>query len=157
MGWEVVKVVGRPRKSGRYVAASVPANHLMNWRVTMVYSPAALHCVQRWTYSGGGFWLRGHEDLTSDEYRDALQGVAASFENTSATLPRRSIITSPRTPLHQAQPRPMIGFLRRRAFRAPGARERFSALDGRRVEPGGGCWPLLRTWPSSVTRPCGPV
>ncbi len=85
MGWDILNVIGRPRRSGRYVYASVPTEHLENWRVTLVHSPAVLRLIEKHLGSyAQGLWARDFEDLTSDELRDKLIEVAASFDKSSA-------------------------------------------------------------------------
>ncbi|MFG1911019.1 hypothetical protein [Kribbella sp. NPDC048928] len=80
MGWETVEVVGRGRGSARYVAAKVQTHQLTNWRVKAVYSPAALHQIERVRAGRAGFWLPTTlTDLTSQDYHDALLEVAASL------------------------------------------------------------------------------
>src|SRR5690242_1756703 len=80
MGWEVVRAVGQARRSSRFVCACVRAEHLTGWRVTLVYSPAALHRIAALRGGLDGFWLRGFGDPGSEAYRDALRGVADSFQ-----------------------------------------------------------------------------
>ena len=85
MGWDILNVIGRPRKSGRYVYASVPAEHMENWRVTLVHSPAVLRLIEEHLGSyAQGLWARGFEDLAGDGLRDKLIEVAASFDKSSA-------------------------------------------------------------------------
>jgi len=40
VGGETVTVIGRHRKSHRYIRLSMPAKHLANWRAELVYSPS---------------------------------------------------------------------------------------------------------------------
>jgi hypothetical protein len=46
-GWENVMVVGRHRRSPRYVRMIVPLRHLTDFRVHAVYSPALFHELTR--------------------------------------------------------------------------------------------------------------
>ena len=39
MGGESVKVIGRHRKSHRFICLTMAAKHLANWRAELVYSP----------------------------------------------------------------------------------------------------------------------
>src|SRR4051794_4240365 len=71
-GWEVVTVVGQPRSSPRFVAANVRTEHLTNWRVHAVYSPAAQRQIALVRRGFAGFWLRTEAPFDSEEYRDAL-------------------------------------------------------------------------------------
>ena len=47
MGGEDVTVVGRHRKSKRYLALTMKAKHLANWRAELVYSPAVIREITR--------------------------------------------------------------------------------------------------------------
>lgn len=47
MGGETVKVIGRHRKSRRYIRLAMPANHLANWRAELAYSPYVIKQVRR--------------------------------------------------------------------------------------------------------------
>lgn len=83
MGWETVTVVGQPRKSPRWVTAHVQARNLHNFRVKLVYTPAALRRITqlRWPTPDdpnrrfGGFWLGLVDDCGNAAYRDSLQEV----------------------------------------------------------------------------------
>lgn len=78
-GWEAVTVVGRPRSSPRFVAAKVRTEHLTNWRVRAVYSPAARHQIALVRRGFPGFWLRTEEPVDSEAFRDALIEAAENF------------------------------------------------------------------------------
>jgi hypothetical protein len=76
MGYETVTVVGRPRGSRRYSIVHVRAGHLTNWRVELVYSPAAMRRIHEVREdSQGGFGL-AELDPAASAYRDALVKVA---------------------------------------------------------------------------------
>ncbi|NJC74164.1 hypothetical protein HC031_31285 [Planosporangium thailandense] len=80
MGYETVTVVGQVRKSSRFSTVHVPAKHLTNWRVRLVYSPAALRQIAEIRWGGrGGFWLRDVADTGAGSFRDALLAVAERF------------------------------------------------------------------------------
>lgn len=52
-GGEKVTVVGRHRKSGRYITLIMPAAYLANWRAELVYSP---HVIEK-VLTGEFAWL----------------------------------------------------------------------------------------------------
>ncbi|GAA3598341.1 hypothetical protein [Kribbella ginsengisoli] len=81
MGWETLEVVGRARSRSRFVEAKVRTEHLVNWRVKGVYSPALLDRINRIRGGLAGFWLRSSDfnDFGSQAYHDALAGVAAQL------------------------------------------------------------------------------
>ena len=80
LGYETVSVIGRGRKASRFVTANVRAEHLTNWRVELVYSPAVLRRIgeggsQRWPFASPSRPL----DPGGDEYRFELLDMATGF------------------------------------------------------------------------------
>lgn len=73
MGGERVTVVGRHRRSKRYITLVMPAAHLANWRAELVYSP---HVVRQVLEHGdfaalppGGAESRAKAERIADSYR----------------------------------------------------------------------------------------
>jgi hypothetical protein len=88
MGYETLTVVGQVRRSSRFSTVHVQTEHLTNWRVQLVYSPAVLRQIEEIRDGRGGFWLRAVTDPGSETYRDALLTVAERFrERTDAERP----------------------------------------------------------------------
>ena len=46
MGGDNLTVVGRHRRSQRYITLSMQSNHLLNWRVELVYSPHVIEVLK---------------------------------------------------------------------------------------------------------------
>jgi hypothetical protein len=92
MGYETLTVVGQVRKSSRFSIVHVPAKRLTNWRVRLVYSPAALRQISEILWHGhGGFWLRDATDISAESYRDALLTVADKFREWTETERARQV------------------------------------------------------------------
>jgi hypothetical protein len=81
MAYDVVTVVGRGRKASRFVTAHVRTEHLVNWRVELVYSPAVLRRIaegdhHRWPLASG--------DPATEEYRFELLDLAKELSRRQA-------------------------------------------------------------------------
>lgn len=88
MGWETLEVVGQARTSPRYVAAKVRTEHLTNWRVKAVYSPAALRRIEQIRGGLAGFWLSSsqYDGFGTEDYHDALVEVATRLGEAAQRL-----------------------------------------------------------------------
>ena len=80
MGYENVTVIGQTRKSRRYAIVNVATEHLTNWRVKLVYSPAVLDRINEVCWSPAIGFSRHGDDRSSEAYRDDLQRAAARFQ-----------------------------------------------------------------------------
>jgi hypothetical protein len=72
MGGESVSVIGRHRKTKRYLVLNMRSAHLTNWRTELVYSPRVI--AQIASSSQVVHWHPG-----SEEYHGRLEEIAASF------------------------------------------------------------------------------
>ncbi|GLZ81120.1 hypothetical protein Afil01_59270 [Actinorhabdospora filicis] len=91
-GGERVKVIGRARGGGRFVEAIVPRKWLADWRVKLVYDPAALRRIAASSshHEGTGTteedrldcesWARNHEHWARRERAEDPRWVAGGFE-----------------------------------------------------------------------------
>lgn len=79
MAGETVTVVGRQRKTKRYITSIVQANHLANWRAELVYSPHVIRQILDYgefaKLPRGGAESQAHAEEIAAMYR---QGGAAS-------------------------------------------------------------------------------
>ena len=71
-GGESVTVMGRHRKSRRYIKLSMSAKHLANWRAELVYSPSVAKVIREPGESG-------RLDAGSERARRRAEQVAASY------------------------------------------------------------------------------
>jgi hypothetical protein len=72
MGGESVTVIGRHRKSHRFIRLSMKAKHLANWRAELVYSPYVIKQIRE-----SGEFARLPAD--SDCARRRAEEIAASY------------------------------------------------------------------------------
>ncbi|WP_306362447.1 hypothetical protein [Nocardia sp. CC227C] len=81
MGMEVVTVIGRCRgPRARLVRADVKAEHLTNWRVRLVYSPAVLRRITPDDIRFLGSFRRDeHAQPASADYREKLEHLATAW------------------------------------------------------------------------------
>jgi hypothetical protein len=92
MGYETATVIGRTRHSQRYSAAHIRTEHLTQWRVELVYSPAAMRRIHQVREdSQGGFGL-DDLDPASAAYRDKLVEIADGLSR-GATRERERRLT----------------------------------------------------------------
>lgn len=86
MGYETVTVIGRTRHGHRYATVDVRSEHLTNWKVKLVYSPAVRARIDDVFPSvHHGFSSHG-ADRNSDAYRDDLQLIAERFQERTDTI-----------------------------------------------------------------------
>ena len=80
MGYQTVTVIGRTRHAPRYAIVDVATEHLTNWRLKLVYSPAVLDRIAEvcW-HPHRGFSAHG-DDRSSETYRNHLQRMADRFQ-----------------------------------------------------------------------------
>ena len=78
---DAVTVVGRGRKASRFVAAHVRTEHLDNWRVELVYSPAVLRRIAEGDHDR---WPLAASDPASEEYRFELLDMAKELARRQA-------------------------------------------------------------------------
>lgn len=72
VGGEIVTVMGRHRKSHRFIQLSMPAKHLANWRAELVYSPAVAKVIRE----NAEF---GSLDAGSERARRRAEEIAARY------------------------------------------------------------------------------
>lgn len=72
VGGENVTVMGRHRKSHRFIQLSMPAKHLANWRAELVYSPAVAKVIRE----NAEF---GSLDAGSERARRRAEEIAARY------------------------------------------------------------------------------
>ena len=77
VGGESVTVMGRHRRSHRFIQLSMRAKHLANWRAELVYSPAVAKVIRE----NGEF---GSLDAGSDRARCRAEEIAARYINEGA-------------------------------------------------------------------------
>ena len=90
MGAESVTVIGRHRKSKRYICIDMASKDLANWRVELVYSPYVIR--QVWERGVTKFWVPGEKKWIvgpDTEYakREAEDNVLKFMQRASATQP----------------------------------------------------------------------
>jgi hypothetical protein len=86
-GWETVTVIGHHRKSGKYLTVHVQAEHLTDWRVSLVYSPAVQQRIRDYLEPRtSGFWTSTDADPQAETYRDELHAIAEHLTHLSARL-----------------------------------------------------------------------
>lgn len=81
MGGERVTVVGRHRKSKRYITLVMQADHLANWRAELVYSPHVIRHVLE------------HRGFSGPEPQAHAEQIAASYNKNGAA--RQPFTTRP--------------------------------------------------------------
>ena len=87
MGWQAVTVVGDTRPG--YATVAVATEHLSNWRVKLVSSPAVLERLgDAGPHPYSGFSPHGH-DPRGDAYRDDLRRLATTFRRRTGVLRRQ--------------------------------------------------------------------
>jgi hypothetical protein len=97
MAGESVTVIGRHRKSGRYITLVMPADHLANWRAELVYSP---HVIRQVLAHGEFAGLpRG-----GPESRARAEEIAASYNKHGAM--RQPFTTRPSSAKPDSPPHP---------------------------------------------------
>ncbi|MCL2467368.1 MAG: hypothetical protein FWF02_15265 [Micrococcales bacterium] len=74
MGWERVDVVARPRRSSRFVTAVVAVRDLTDWRVKLVYQPAAIRLINKHRHRQGAFGIGA--DATGEHARQECEKFA---------------------------------------------------------------------------------
>ena len=86
-GWETLTVIGHHRKAGKYLTVHIRAEHLTNWRVKPVYSPAVLAAMREelGEHLGAPFSFTD-DDPTGEAYRDALIAEAHRFSRFAQRL-----------------------------------------------------------------------
>jgi hypothetical protein len=72
MGGERVTVIGRHRKSRRFIRLTMPARHLANWRAELVYSPYVIRQI-----SASGEFAK--YPAGSDDARRAAEKIVAGY------------------------------------------------------------------------------
>lgn len=78
MGGESLTVVGRHRRSHRYITLSIQSTWLVNWRVELVYSPYVIQVLQQHPYT---YWPYRQRIVTSDTQRmGSLEAKAKAEE-----------------------------------------------------------------------------
>ena len=92
-GWETLTVIGHHRKAGKYVTVHVPTEHLTNWRVKPVHSPAVVAAMREelGDYLGARF-VAGRPDPTTEDYRDVLIAEAQRFNRFSQWLREKRLV-----------------------------------------------------------------
>ena len=86
MGGERVTVIGRHRKSRRFIRLTMPAKHLANWRAELVYSPYVAKQVREF----GEFAVLPAD---SEKARQRAEEIAASYIKRGA--PVQPFVTRP--------------------------------------------------------------
>ncbi len=86
MGGESVTVIGRHRKSHRFIRLTMPAKHLANWRAELVYSPYVARQVREFGEFAGLPADSGKARLRAEE-------IAASYIKQGA--PSQPFVTRP--------------------------------------------------------------
>ncbi|BCJ39463.1 hypothetical protein GCM10010168_62890 [Actinoplanes ianthinogenes] len=91
IGYETVTVIGRPRGSQRYSIVHVRTEHLTNWRIRPVYSPAVRARIDEVCWSvHHGFSAEHGNDRTSEDYRADLAAFVERFRRTEKSSERLS-------------------------------------------------------------------
>jgi hypothetical protein len=85
---ERVTVMGRHRKSHRFMRISMSARHLTNWRAELVYSPAVAKVIRENSEFGS-------LDAGSDRARRRAEEIAAQYTKDGA--PSQPYVTRPPT------------------------------------------------------------
>jgi hypothetical protein len=87
-GGDNVTVMGRHRKSHRFIQLSMQAKHLANWRAELVYSPAVAKVIRESAEFGS-------VDAGSDRARHRAEEIAAAYIKRGA--PSQPYVTRPPT------------------------------------------------------------
>ena len=76
VGGERITVIGRHRKSRRFIHVSMAAKHLTNWRAALVYSPFIAAQIRKFAY----------EDPSSEAAKSQAENIAANYRRRSCPL-----------------------------------------------------------------------
>lgn len=92
MGYDRVTAVGRTRHASRYASVVVAAEHLTNWRVKMVYSPAVL---ARLGETPGGGFPHDHDELLrrAARFQDQTDEVRRRRESRARPVSWRRLLS----------------------------------------------------------------
>jgi hypothetical protein len=85
--WERVTVIGRHRKSFRFICLSMAIKHLTNWRAELVYSPYVIRQIRTKFLERGELWMDGSEGRAEEIAADfAAHGKRQPFVTRQPTV-----------------------------------------------------------------------